>query len=66
MTTMQKILKMERLPEHHLPRQLMATWTPNLRKGGQPQLSLQNMMAKAIETIIPETGKKGCLEIWLP
>jgi hypothetical protein len=75
MTTMENILKkrqlqwigkLARLPEHRLPRQLMAAWIQNPRKPGQPQLSLRNTMARAIETIMPEAGREAPLEIWLP
>ena len=58
--------KLARLPEERLPRQLLAAWVQNPRKRGKPQLTLRNSMAKALETIIPESGKEAPLNLWLP
>ena len=58
--------KLARLPEERLPRQLLAAWVQNPRKRGKPQLTLRSSMAKALETIIPESGKEAPLNLWLP
>jgi hypothetical protein len=57
--------KLARLPEYRLPRQLMAAWIQHPRKGGQPQLTLRNTMAKVIQKIIPAVDKQAQLEVWL-
>ena len=58
--------KLARLPENRLPRQLLSAWVQNPRKRGKPQLTLRNAMAKAIETIIPDSGMEAQLNKWLP
>jgi hypothetical protein len=58
--------KLARLTEYRLPRQLMAAWIQHPRKGGQPQLTLCNTMARVIQKIIPAVDKQAQLEVWLP
>jgi hypothetical protein len=57
--------KLARLPENRLPRQFLATWVQNMRKGSKPQLTLRNTMVKAIESIIPNSGMDVPLLVWL-
>eukprot|EP00978_Attheya_sp_CCMP212_P025434 scaffold81767_cov26-Attheya_sp.AAC.1 len=58
--------KLAGLPEYRLPRQLMAAWIQHPRKGGQPQLTLRNTMARVIQKIIPAVDKQAQLEVLLP
>eukprot|EP00978_Attheya_sp_CCMP212_P019303 scaffold53904_cov42-Attheya_sp.AAC.3 len=44
----------------------MAAWIQHPRKGGQPQLTLCNTMARAIQKIIPAVDKQAQLQVWLP
>eukprot|EP00978_Attheya_sp_CCMP212_P008094 scaffold18841_cov58-Attheya_sp.AAC.1 len=44
----------------------MAAWIQHPRKGGQPQLTLHNTMARAIQKIIPAVDKQAQLQVWLP
>eukprot|EP00978_Attheya_sp_CCMP212_P033555 scaffold135802_cov39-Attheya_sp.AAC.1 len=46
--------KLARLPEYC---QLMAAWIQHPRKGGQPQLTLCNTMAQAIQKAIQQLTK---------
>jgi len=59
--------KFARLPEHRLPRRLLAAWIHTPRQRGRPRLMLRHSYVDALQQIIGDRiPDDGALATWLP